>query len=264
ISDLTPTDQSITHSPTPRITFNVYDEKSGIDVKDIKVSVNGELLDMIYDEETGWSYGYPKQPLPSGEHHLEIIVSDLAGNQLGPIEHRFFIKKLSEPDLSKPIKMPIIPDTHSVDYLKLLLQNIVWEEADVMLHLGDMVDGAMKEEFQQVNQVFSEPDVPILLPMAGNHESFLGQLNLFQETFGSPTYHLEYGNALIIVLNSSFEQSLSASDSTQFHYLERLLNENKQRHIIIATHVPTQDTFGTSHQMNDDDAQKFERLLSDY
>jgi len=264
ISDLTPTAESITHSTTPLITFNVQDKKSGIDVKDIKVSVNGALLDMMYDEETGWCYGYPKQPLPSGEHQLKIIVSDRAGNQLGPIEHHFFTERLPEVDPDKSVKMPIIPDTHSVDYLKLLLQNIVWEEADVMLHLGDMVDGAMKEEFQQVNQVFSEPDVPVLLPVAGNHESFLGHLNLFQETFGSPTYHLEYGHALIIVLNSSFEQSLSASDSTQLHYLERLLNENKQRHIIIATHVPTQDTFGTSHQMKAEDAQKFERILSDY
>src|SRR5699024_8616918 len=264
ISDLTPTDQSITYSTTPRITFNVYDEKSGIDVKDIKVSVNGELLDMIYHEETGWSYGYPKQPLSGGEHHLEIIVSDRAGNQLGPIESCFFIKKLPEPDPSKPIKMPIIPDTHSVDYLKLLLQNIVWEEADVILHIGDMVDGATMEEFQQVNNALSKPNKPILLPVAGNHESFLGHLNLFQDIFGSPTYHLEYGHALIIVLNSSFEQSLSASDSTQFHYLEKLLQENQQQHIILATHVPTQDTFGTSHQMKAEDAQKFERILSDY
>src|SRR5690625_1977784 len=94
ISDLMPITESITYSPTPRITFNVQDKKSGIDVKDIIVNVNGALLDMIYDEETGWCYSYPKQPLPSGEHQLEITISDRAGNQLGPIEHRFFIERL--------------------------------------------------------------------------------------------------------------------------------------------------------------------------
>src|SRR5699024_6076536 len=81
ISDLMPITESITYSPTPRITFNVQDKKSGIDVKDIIVNVNGALLDMIYDEETGWCYSYPKQPLPSGEHQLEITISDRAGNR---------------------------------------------------------------------------------------------------------------------------------------------------------------------------------------
>ena len=267
LSNLTPSHRVVIHTDTPRITFKVMDEKSGIDVKDIKLRLDGKILDVTYDEETGWCYGYPKAPIPAGEHRVDIIVTDRAGNQLGPVEECFFTKDSREPSVDQSTIIPVIPDTHSPDYLNLLLKNVAKEPADFVIHMGDLVDEATQAEFQEIKDVLADQTDQTnqaLLTVAGNHESFQGNLALYQAQFGVPTYHLEYGDSLIVVLNSAFEQSISESDSTQFHYLQQLLRENKQKNIIIATHVPVQDAFGTSHQMVEDDSQKLEELLSDY
>ena len=267
LSNLTPSHQVVIHTDTPRITFNVIDEKSGIDVKDIKLRLDGKILDVAYDEDTGWCYGYPQEPLFAGEHRVHITVTDRAGNQLGPIEECFFTKAPQEPNAAQSTIIPVIPDTHSPDYLKLLLENVAKEPADLVIHMGDLVDEATQAEFQEVKDVLTDQtdqNNRALLTVAGNHESFQGNLDLYQAHFGAPTYHLEYGDSLIVVLNSSFEQSISVSDSTQCRYLEKLLQENKQKNIIIATHVPVQDSFGTSHQMVETDAKQLEKLLSDY
>src|SRR5699024_5791190 len=39
---------------------------------------------------------------------------------------------------------------------------------------------------------------------------------------------------------------------------------NRKSNVLIATHVPTKDDFGTSHAMNQDDALVFERILKHY
>src|SRR5699024_2427874 len=127
----------------------------------------------------------------------------------------------------------VIPDTHSADYLKYLTAYVSREPADIVLHMGDMVDQALDKEYHEVKEILTGFD-QAMMTMPGNHETFQGDLDLYQLYFGSPTYHLVYGDALIIILNSAYNESIHQSDATQFHYLERLLQENKQKHIIIA------------------------------
>lgn len=264
ISNMTPSKDVVSYSDTPRITFNVRDEKSGINHADIKVVLDDDELDTIFHEETGWCYAYPEQPIDEGQHIVTITVKDRAGNQLGPIEERFFTKSLAKLGDYETVTIPVIPDTHSPDYLSLLCHHIAQEPSHLVIHMGDMVEEAKKNEYKDVKEVLSNLSEHALLTVPGNHESFQGNLDLYQTYFGSPTYHLNVGQSLLIVLNSAFDQSLSKSDSTQFHYLQRLLRENKQKNIIIATHVPVKDTLGTSHQMNGKDAEKLEYILSEY
>src|SRR5690625_7819018 len=95
-----------------------------------------------------------------------------------------------------------------------------------------------------------------------NHESFQDNLNYFKEYFGLSSYHLAFDNTLFIFLNSAFNQSITESNVSQFHFLQRVLKENDQKYVIIFTHVPTYDRFDTSHEMNKADAQKLEGILS--
>ena len=81
---------------------------------------------------------------------------------------------------------------------------------------------------------------------------------------GSPTYHFNYGNVLFIILNSAIEQSITQSDSTQFTYLKEVLTSNKQKRIVILTHVPTTDRFGTAHEMDWKDTKILEEILFEY
>src|SRR5690625_7573749 len=90
----------------------------------------------------------------------------------------------------------------------------------------------------------------------GNHESFQDNLNYFKEYFGLSSYHLAFDNSLFIFLNSAFHQSITESNVSQFHFLQRGLQENDQKNVIIFTHVRTYDQFDTAHEMNKTDAQK--------
>ncbi len=78
-----------------------------------------------------------------------------------------------------------------------------------------------------------------------------GDLNLYYKTFGSPTYHFKYGNSLFVILNSAFNQSLNESDSTQYHYLEQILSNNKLPNVYVINHVLTRDDFSQGRHQYD-------------
>jgi predicted phosphodiesterase len=265
ISEITPRESAICYTGTPRISFNVTDVQSGINESDIKVTLHGEQIDIIYDEKTGWCYGYSVTPLDDGEHSFTILVKDRAGNQLGPIKNKFFIKKLPEPSDCNQFSLAVIPDTHDPNYAEFVfLQISKHDDVPFVIHMGDMVDQATSSEFEQVSSLRKLLKEKKLLAVAGNHESFQGNLDLFMRYFGSATFHLEYGNLLLVILNSAYDQSISKSDSIQFHYLETLLKRNNKKNIVIATHVPLQDKFGTSHGMVEEDVTRLTCILRDY
>src|SRR5690625_1066067 len=263
LSDLTPREGSVLHTNQPRITCRVIDKKSGIAEADISVELNGVRLAITYHEDTGWCYGYPRAPLEKGTHQLIITVKDRAGNQLGPIKRQFTIHDV--PTIKgSTFSIPIIPDTHSPDYAEYIFKCVTQIPAPFVIHMGDMVDQATKEEFQRMQTVLGVLEGKTMFPLAGNHEAFQGNLDLFTTYFGSPTYHVAYERILLIVLNSAYGQSIHQSDSTQIHYLRQVLKETEKDQIIIATHVPVKDDFDTSHGMNIEDAHELEAIVSAY
>lgn len=264
LSQVTPTELTTVYMNRPRITFNLIDEKSGIDEASISLKINHIEQDLEYDAETGWGYVISKEQLPDGDHTFTISATDQAGNKLNPIKYNFAVKSIEQPKDKTALKISVIPDTHSEDYTSLAFLMARHEETPFIIQMGDMVDQATKEEFNSLQKnVMKLNDKPILT-VPGNHESFQGNLEKHFKLFGPPTYHLIYGNTLFVFLNTAYEQSISISDSTQFHYLEHLLLENKQENIVIITHVPTKDRFGTSHEMIKADADRLERILGDY
>lgn len=264
LSHITPFDSTVTYTNKPRITFHVIDNQSGINEEDIMVTLNNQQLKIIYDEKTGWCYAHPIKAIADGKQIVNITVSDRVGNQLGPITRNFYTKTIRASKRNNLTKIAIIPDTHDVNYTKLAIQHVAKEHVDFVIQMGDLVDQATKEEFQQTEQALNLLIDKPIIKVAGNHESFLGNLHLFTQYNGFPTFNLEYNDTCIIILNSAFEQSISKSDSTQFYYLKKVLNQTTHQNIVIATHVPTIDTFGTAHQMKEEDAQQLEMILGDY
>ena len=263
-SNITPTETAIEYTTTPRITFNLIDEKSGIDTEDISVLLDGEKQDVLYDEKTGWGYSVSKENLQDGIHHFSITAVDRSGNKLGPIKQRFEIKGIGQPNNKDNFKISVIPDTHSYDYGHVGLHSAANEQTDFIIQMGDLVDQATKEEYIQVKENLMLLGAKPILTVPGNHEAFQGNLDFYMNLFGSPTYHLSYGNTLFIFLNTAFDQSIRSSDPTQIPYLEKLLEKNTHTNIVISTHVPTRDRFGTAHEMQWEDAKKLEDILGDY
>ncbi len=262
-SKVTPTETVVERTGTPRITFHLMDQKSGVNPDSIEVLLNGEKLEVYFDIDTGWGYALPLKKLVSGEHILQITAQDYAGNSAMPLKRKFRVQTLPEPVGKQEIF--IIPDTHSFDCGMKAFQLSAEKEPAFIIQMGDMVDQSLQAEYKSLSIIFSnmEKKIPIFTT-PGNHEAFQGNLDLYRDMFGSPTYHMEYGDTLFVFLNSAFDQSITASDSTQFHYLQRLLNDQQKQNVIIVTHVPTRDDFGTAHQMEEKDARKLEKILSRY
>lgn len=263
ITNMTPRDVTV-YTRTPRISCQVIDEKSGVDEKDIIMTLNGKQLNVTYDEQSGWCYAYQDDPLPNGVHHIIIKSKDRAGNETEPLKATVTVQAVPDPVESKVIQIPVIPDTHSPEYAALLFKQATQEEADVMIHMGDLVDQGTEAEFVEIAGLLEKVTELPILKAAGNHEAFQGHLKFFHQYVGSPTYHLDYGPLRIIVLNSALNESISESDATQFHYLQHVLKANTKKQVLIVTHVPVKDPFDTAHEMKKTDADQLEQVLSHY
>lgn len=262
LSQITPVETVVERTQTPRITFHLSDQKSGVDPGTIEVLLNEEGLEVYFDADTGWGYALPIRKLENGTHILEITAKDYAGNQIAQLR-KFQIQALPEPIGKQEIL--IIPDTHSFDCGMRAFQLSARRKPDFIIQMGDMVDQALQAEYEKLPIIFSNMGrkIPIFMT-PGNHEAFQGDLNLYRGMFGSPTYHFVNGETMFVFLNSAIDQSITASDSTQFHYLQRILAEQQNKNVVIITHVPTRDDFGTAHQMEQKDARELERILKCY
>lgn len=263
ITQVTPTETAVEYTDTPRITFHLVDQKSGVEAKDIVVKINEVEQPVFYDEKIGWGYAVSEQSLKEGEHELFIQAQDRSGNLMDPLERTFTVQPLPPPK-GERFSISILPDTHRYNYGKLGIERALAQETDFIIHMGDLVDQATEEEYKDVEKLFPLLKDKVMLTTPGNHESFQGHLDKYMRYFGAPTYHLTYGNTLFIFLNSAFGESLLASDATQLHYLEKTLQANQRKNVIIVTHVPTKDDFGTAHEMAPADAKLFKNILSAY
>lgn len=264
ISDVSPTSKVTVKIPVPRITFNIQDEKTKVAAVDIVVKLNDTLLPVYYDEKTGWGYAEPESELPDGSYHLTIDAKDRAGNAMQSYTDQLTIASISQPADHQNFNISVIPDTQGNAFTERIFKRAAADDASLVMHLGDIVDDGSEEQYEDAARYAQLFGTKPLFVLAGNHEAFKNTLDIFYTKFGSPTMHFDYGNTLIIMLNSAYGQSISASDSTQLHYLEEVLAKNRKSNVLVFNHVTTRDDFGTAHEMNPADAAKFESILSTY
>lgn len=259
ITNITPVENEVVYTKFPRISFHIVDEQSGVCAKDIIVNVQNVRTKVYYDAETGNGYALPVVPIGIGTQEFSIQARDRAGNETDIIKRSFIIDEIHPIDEQHEII--IVPDTHDAVYLKMILQQISYRNKPLIIHMGDIVDGATEKEFFDVNQVLRENKDLNIFHIPGNHETFFNNLHLYTRYFGSAVYHIEYGELLIVMLNSAYDQSLSVSDSSQFHYVKELLGLFPNKHLIIATHVPFKDPLGTAHEMLEKDVEKMKQII---
>lgn len=268
ITDVTPTKDVKVKIPTPRVTFKLLDSKSQVDPESISVRMNNIELPVYYDANTGWGYAEPTSDLANGEYALIINARDKAGNAMPTYKDQLSLASIQQPQDGDNFKISLIPDTQGNAFTDKLFAKVAADDTSLVMHMGDIVDDGSQLQYDQasgfVNKYFGDPGSKPFFVLAGNHESFQNTLDIYYKKFGSPTMHFDYGDTLIIMLNSAYIQSLTLSDSTQFHWLEEVLKKNTKKNIIVLNHVITRDSFGTKHEMDPKDAAKYESILSDY
>lgn len=264
ISKVTPTSDVTVRIPKPRITFKLLDDKSKVDSTSINVILNDITLPVYYDASTGWGYAEPESNLEDGKYTLTIDAKDGAGNVMSTYSDELTVASLAQPLDSSNFSISVIPDTHLAPFAAPIFKRAAADDSSLIIHLGDIVDDGSQAQYDAANESTKWFGSKSYFVLAGNHEAFKNTLDIYFKTFGSPTMQFEYGDTQIIILNSAFGQSISASDSTQFHYLEDVLAKNSKPNVLIFNHVVSRDTFGTAHEMNPSDIAKYESILGDY
>lgn len=263
IKDVTPSQKCTVHIPSPRITFNLTDTKSGIDPETLKVNINNrDITDVYYDADIGWGYAQMDWELSKGSYDVNIIVKDNADNEL-VYNDTIKVDPVKQPEDPDNFKVDVIPDTQGNTYSERIFNSVAKDDSDIVIHLGDIVDNSYEQEYIDADNYCKSLNKPYFVA-AGNHEAFRDSLDYYYQYFGSPTYTFTYGNTRFIFLNSAYGQSVAESDSTQYHYLEEMLKNNTSPNVYVINHVITRDDFNTAHNMSAEEATKFENIMGAY
>lgn len=263
ITDVTPNHYVPVQISRPRVGFNLSDIKSGVDPDSIQVKYGGkDVTDVYFDADTGCGYAQPDWDLTKGTYPLTITAKDQSGNVLN-YKDDIEVNPVAQPKDPKNFKIDVIPDTQGNTYSERFVQRMAADDSDFVIHLGDITDEASPAEYEAAKQYETELGKPLFV-IPGNHEASQNNLDLYYQNFGSPTYTFTYGDTRFIMLNSAYRQSISTSDSTQYHYLQDILNQNTSPNVYVVNHVITRDHFYTEHNMTAKEAEQFEGILSGY
>jgi 3',5'-cyclic AMP phosphodiesterase CpdA len=106
-----------------------------------------------------------------------------------------------------------ISDTHvgsDVHFNEAALTSVLEEirtgRFDLVVHTGDLTQDGEEAQYQKVSRLFAGLDTPVIF-MPGNHDARAGGLDLFERYVGPPNGVTEIGDAVIIHVNSAFEDA---------------------------------------------------------
>jgi putative phosphoesterase len=121
--------------------------------------------------------------------------------------------------------------------LVMIIEEIMNGDFDVVIHTGDVTQTGMLKEYEKARDLFSGLETPIIF-MPGNHDTRAGGLELFEEYIGPPNGVREIGDAIIIYVNSAFEDGNEGRvGMVKFNMIKDALNQYGDKRIkILAMH----------------------------
>ncbi len=140
-----------------------------------------------------------------------------------------------------------ISDTHiggasyfNIEALERILGEATKDKYDLVIHSGDVTQGGRRQEFERAREILSRVDIPIIA-LAGNHDARSGGLYLFEEYIGPLNGVRTIGDAVIIYVNSAFEDSDQGRvGMVKFDMMRKALNDHRRKKIkIIVLHHHT-------------------------
>lgn len=263
ISNLLPNGNLALRTDTPRLSVLIKDDKTGVAGSAIRMTLDGTLLPVYYDEGAGIAFCIPPKLTP-GSHRLMVEASDRAGNLSAPATAGFSIAPVPQPKDPDHFTVSALSDSHGTAFGNDFLDLVNGDASELVLQNGDLVDVDSKEAWANAKKQLGRVTVKPVLLTPGSGEASQGTDDNFYKNMGLATYSVEYGNSLFISLNSSIGQSIDQSDPTQFEYLRRLLAANQKTNVFVFTSVPTRDSSGQGYALPDEDRTHLENILTEY
>lgn len=266
VSFISPLNGTSIKAGLPKISVNIRDTNSGVDLKDISITLDGKSLTPFYDEISGWAYVIPDNTLPAGTHTVSVEAKDRKGNKSKQYTSSFNVEAPISPKDPDKFTLSVFSDTQGFDFASLFLKRTLEDESELVIINGDLIDYNEQKIWEdELSGMFKVNPKPIMFA-PGEFDLSKGNKEDLMVEFGctSPAYSFEYGNSLFVSLNSAYENSIGSSDPTQFDYLKKMLERNKKPNVFIFTHTPARDSFGLKNGMPEDEAENFENILTEY
>lgn len=250
----------------PKVSVKIKDTNSGVDLKDISITLDEKSLTPFYDETSGWAYVIPDDTLPAGTHTVSVEAKDRKGNKSKQYTSSFNVEAPISPKDPDKFTVSVFSDTQGIDFASLFLKRTLEDESELVIINGDLIDYNEQKIWEdELSGMFKVNPKPIMFSL-GEYDLSKGNKENLMVEFGctSPVYSFEYGNSLFISLNSAYENSIGLSDPTQFDYLKKMLERNNEPNVFIFTHTPIRDSFGFKNGIPEDEAKNFENILAEY
>ncbi|MCZ8516264.1 metallophosphoesterase [Paenibacillus filicis] len=248
ITVIGPLDGMTTRTTRPRISARLYDSHTGIDWNKTKLMLDGRELAFRYDETSETIYFTPEPLPPESRHAVSLITADRAGNA-AEVSWSFTVgPSLGQPKNPNKFQISVIGDGgyyfegHGTMPTDILLREQIARinrepETELIAYVGDIVDYDTEENFRLALPVLHSFRVPFVISI-GNHEiTGTNSRRNFHYAFGETNYIFDYGCVRFIGMDSA-SMGITASDPSQWAWLEDILNETGMKHILIMMHVP--------------------------
>ncbi len=143
---------------------------------------------------------------------------------------------------SLPLKFAVFSDIHitrdNENLFDRLTTDIGSRKINFFIVAGDLTDHGLQEEYQICLQDFADMGIPWYVTI-GNHDMYQrnGWEN-WKNSFGPSCYDLTMSDALRLIF---LDTSTGTVGGEQFHWLEKVLGNAREKYKIIVTHYPLYD-----------------------
>jgi len=123
------------------------------------------------------------------------------------------------------------------DALLRIFEEINTGDYDLVIHTGDITEGGQRDDYIRAKKIFEGLKKPVII-IPGNHDIRSGGLHLFKEYIGPANDVREFGDAVIIYVNSNIADSNAGRvGKVKYNMIRDALNEYSDKPVkIVAVH----------------------------
>lgn len=153
------------------------------------------------------------------------------------------LRRLQLKPYSKKITFAVTGDTH-LDYdntIRLVNKVNTDNEIDFLVHLGDITDHGLLQEFNWCNDILAKLNVPYIT-VIGNHDLVAKGSDVYKLMYGPTDFSFILDSVKFIVFNSnSREYDFSGKVPDLSFISKELALDKKVNHYVLLSHVPYWD-----------------------
>lgn len=167
------------------------------------------------------------------EVHKSMLPSNLNGNNL---------LRLQQQKASDTLILAFISDTQGFydDTRDMVAHLNTQSDLDLIIHLGDITNFGIQEEYLWMNDILSQLKTPLLV-IAGNHDLLANGELIYEYMYGPTSFTFSWGNNRFIMVNTNSIEYGFDGTVPNMHWLTDQLADTLAQRLILCMHVGPYD-----------------------